>query len=1108
MKRTGKLLVALLAVVILLTSMSALTVSAATGQPEKLYLTPNSNWKQSNARFAAYFFGNGETWVSMTYNSTLGVYEVTVPTAKKYPNVIFCRMNPSASANNWNNKWNQTADLVIPTSGANHYTVKAGTWDKGGGTWSTLGSTCSHTNLGPAATCTTAQVCLDCKDPIVSALGHTFNSSHLCTRCNTQATFTVAGSAALCGSDWSTTDTNNDMTFADGVYTKVYENVKAGTYKFKVARDHDWGTAYPSADKSFKVDVEGSTVTITLKGTTVDVKVDLPVTECPHENRGPEATCTENQICLDCEEVIAVATGHPGFDAKHLCTACGEPAPFTVAGTGAHLGTEWDVANTANDLKYADGVWTKVYENVKAGSYMFKVARNHSWDVAYPGQDKSFTVAEDDSIVVITFNGSAVDVTVSVPHVCEYTEPATCLKGQHCKCGLVDPENTELGDHVYVKGICSVCGQLDLEDTVTIYFENNWTWPTVHFFYWYGENGNNAAWPGVDLKDPIAKTVEGHDVYMIEVPVGISGLIFSGDGQYGAEQCNNITEFGDCDYYYMTWDEATQSKPAGVKEYHTWVGADCVTPGVCSVCQAEGEALGHDMVLDAEAVAPTCTETGLTEGYKCTRCDHAVAQEEVPALGHDMVVDKAVDATCTATGLTEGSHCTRCDHKVAQEEVPALGHDIVVDEAVAPSCTETGLTAGEHCTRCDHKVEQEVVDALGHDIVVDKAVDATCTATGLTEGYHCTRCDHKVAQEVVPALNHKAAAERVKENEVAPTCEGKGSYDLVLYCSRCGEELDREAVEVDALGHTEGKPVVENSTAASCGAAGSYDEVVYCTVCGKELSRTNHTVDATPHSYNATITEEPTCTEAGVKTITCSVCGDTYTESIDALGHDKISHEAKAPTCTAIGWEAYETCSRCDYTTYNELPKIKHSYNAVVTAPTCTSAGFTTNTCSVCGTSYISDEVAALGHDIVVDEAVAPSCTETGLTAGEHCTRCDHKVAQEEVPALGHDIVVDEAVAPSCTETGLTEGSHCSRCDYKVAQEEVPATGHTYENGKCHCGAEDPDYVEPEQPGEEKPEPKPEPTPEQPGFFQRIWKAIVDFFKSIIGKITSIFPKK
>lgn len=107
----------------------------AASQPETLYLTPNANWKVDNARFAAYFFGNGETWVSMTDKNTDGIYEVTTPTSKVYPNVIFCRMNPSASANNWNNKWNQTADLKIPTNGNNWYTVKEGTWDNGGGTW-------------------------------------------------------------------------------------------------------------------------------------------------------------------------------------------------------------------------------------------------------------------------------------------------------------------------------------------------------------------------------------------------------------------------------------------------------------------------------------------------------------------------------------------------------------------------------------------------------------------------------------------------------------------------------------------------------------------------------------------------------------------------------------------------------------------------------------------------------------------------------------------------------------------------------------------------------------------------------------------------------------
>ena len=113
--------------------LAALLISM-TAFSAKLYLTPNANWKNDNARFAAYFFGNGEKWISMTkVAGETDLYEVEAPAG--YPNVIFCRMNPSASANNWNNKWNQTADLKIPTNTQNHYTVKEGTWDKGGGTW-------------------------------------------------------------------------------------------------------------------------------------------------------------------------------------------------------------------------------------------------------------------------------------------------------------------------------------------------------------------------------------------------------------------------------------------------------------------------------------------------------------------------------------------------------------------------------------------------------------------------------------------------------------------------------------------------------------------------------------------------------------------------------------------------------------------------------------------------------------------------------------------------------------------------------------------------------------------------------------------------------------
>ena len=111
----------LLTFIMLLVSVFAVFAVASTSEveaaaPEKLYLTPNSNWKVDNARFAAYFFGNGDKWVSMTkVEGETDLYEVAVPAG--YPSVIFCRMNPSAAANNWNNKWNQTSDLTVPTNG-------------------------------------------------------------------------------------------------------------------------------------------------------------------------------------------------------------------------------------------------------------------------------------------------------------------------------------------------------------------------------------------------------------------------------------------------------------------------------------------------------------------------------------------------------------------------------------------------------------------------------------------------------------------------------------------------------------------------------------------------------------------------------------------------------------------------------------------------------------------------------------------------------------------------------------------------------------------------------------------------------------------------------
>ena len=161
---------------------------------------------------------------------------------------------------------------------------------------------------------------------------------------------------------------------------------------------------------------------------------------------------------------------------------------------------------------------------------------------------------------------------------------------------------------------------------------------------------------------------------------------------------------------------------------HSWNDATCTTPKTCSKCgETEGEPLGHTEEI-IPAVAPTCTETGLTEGKKCSVCGETlVAQEVVAALGHTEEVIPAVAPTCTETGLTEGKKCSICGETlVAQEVVAALGHTEEVLPAVAATCTETGLTEGKKCTVCGEiTVQQQVVDALGHDFA-----EGTCTRCG------------------------------------------------------------------------------------------------------------------------------------------------------------------------------------------------------------------------------------------------------------------------------------------------------------------------------------------------------------------------------------------
>ena len=224
--------------------------------------------------------------------------------------------------------------------------------------------------------------------------------------------------------------------------------------------------------------------------------------------------------------------------------------------------------------------------------------------------------------------------------------------------------------------------------------------------------------------------------------------------------------------------------------------------GEKEVDNPDDPARGHTEVTDA-AVAPTCTETGKTEGKHCSVCNTVLTkQETIPATGHTEVTDAAVAPTCTETGLTEGKHCSVCNEVlVEQETIPATGHTEVTDAAVAPTCTETGLTEGKHCSVCNTVLKaQEVIPATGHTEVTDAAVAPTCTQTGLTEGSHCSVCNTVLkAQEVIPALGHT----EVTDAAVAPTCTESGKTEG-KHCSVCNKILVMQE-EIPADGHEWGE---------------------------------------------------------------------------------------------------------------------------------------------------------------------------------------------------------------------------------------------------------------------------------------------------------------
>lgn len=484
----------------------------------------------------------------------------------------------------------------------------------------------------------------------------------------------------------------------------------------------------------------------------------------------------------------------------------------------------------------------------------------------------------------------------------------------------------------------------------------------------------------------------------------------------------------------------TNTNPTYLKE--TITEPTCQTPGRgkygCSRegCKAWSKLDIPVVACEAQSVAkvePTCTTPGKHAGTSCKWCGKVMSgQGTIKALGHTEEEIPAVEATCARKGSTSGVKCSVCDEVLTEpEEIAATGRHTYGEPVVvkAPTCTASG-TSSKTCTVCG-STRIEYPAKIAHKLWPKEKVEPTCIATGREAGKQCEYCKQFIEGGAeIPKVDHTPSTQM--KSYRAATCqrEGRAVYDCTT--EGCDAEIERIFPKL------------------TCNIVPATDVAPTCITTGLQGG-----------------TKCTSCENDADRCAWCAAAGNLVPQTVvAALGHNRVLDTAHpdyvAASCKAGGMDIFD-CTRCGYDNVHvETPALEHDMDiSVLKEATCTIKGMAFHQCKREGCGYWKYvDIPKLGHNKVVVPAVEPSCTATGLTAGEKCDRCGETFkAQSIVDKLSHAWKDVEAKAATCQEDGYNAHRACANCGETDGMTVIPAnnTGHNYVNNKCTiCGEYDP----------------------------------------------------